>query len=582
MATQLQIRRGTSTQVAAFTGAEGEIVVNTTNDSVHVNDGSTQGGFELARVDGSNWAITNAISTTNNISFGDNDKAIFGAGSDLQIFHDGSNSHITEGGTGDLIIRGANIEIQTGGGNRYFRGASNAARLYHTNNEKLTTTAAGINVTGTVTADGLTVDGASAGTVTAATFTNTTNASGTRVQAVLQNVSSVCNVNLVSERVGANFGADFIVETSDTVDGTDRQRLRVAETGDISFYNSSGTSQSLFWDSSAESLGIGTTSPARELEVAGSGNVYVRITAPTATDSAGLELANTGATWLIQNDDTSNDALTFDRAGTEAMRILGNNTLLVGKTSDDNSVGFKTNTDSTYMVASGQTPTFINRLASDGVLLEFRKDSSAVGVIQAKSSQLSIGTGDTGIQTNQAVNAIIPHNTTTNANVDNSIDLGYAAGGTNLRFKDLKLSGGIYLGGVGSANKLDDYEQGSWTSTTTGITGANVTAANYTKIGQLVSCDMRVTWTGSTNDSTALTFSLPFTANNPGGASRTGIVFYQGTSILGGNAISAHVSVGGTVVSFYNTGGGTFRSILASDVNGAYDWLVSFTYFTDL
>ena len=58
MATQLQIRRGTSAQVAAFTGAEGEIVVNTTNDSVHVNDGSTAGGFELARVDGSNWAIT--------------------------------------------------------------------------------------------------------------------------------------------------------------------------------------------------------------------------------------------------------------------------------------------------------------------------------------------------------------------------------------------------------------------------------------------------------------------------------------------------------------------------------------------
>jgi hypothetical protein len=154
--------------------------------------------------------------------------------------------------------------------------------------------------------------------------------------------------------------------------------------------------------------------------------------------------------------------------------------------------------------------------------------------------------------------------------------------GTNLvSTAPIRASGGVYLGGTGSANYLDDYEQGSWTSTTTGITGANVTAANYTKIGQLVSCDMRVTWTGSPNDSTALSFSLPFTANNPGASSRTGAVFYQGTSILGGNAISAHVSVGGTVVSFYNTGGGTFRSVLASDVNGSYDWLVSFTYFTD-
>jgi hypothetical protein len=31
------------------------------------------------------------------------------------------------------------------------------------------------------------------------------------------------------------------------------------------------------------------------------------------------------------------------------------------------------------------------------------------------------------------------------------------------RFKDLYLSGGVYLGGTGSANKLDDYEEGTWT-----------------------------------------------------------------------------------------------------------------------
>jgi len=70
MATQLQIRRGTSTQVAAFTGAEGEIVVNTTNDSIHVNDGSTAGGFEMARADLNNVSDTdlNAALTGNTVS----------------------------------------------------------------------------------------------------------------------------------------------------------------------------------------------------------------------------------------------------------------------------------------------------------------------------------------------------------------------------------------------------------------------------------------------------------------------------------------------------------------------------------
>jgi hypothetical protein len=38
----------------------------------------------------------------NDITFGDNDKAIFGAGSDLQIYHDGSNSIINDAGTGSL------------------------------------------------------------------------------------------------------------------------------------------------------------------------------------------------------------------------------------------------------------------------------------------------------------------------------------------------------------------------------------------------------------------------------------------------------------------------------------------------
>ena len=54
MATQLQIRRGTTSQMNAFTGAEGELAVNTTTDTVHVHDGSTAGGFALAKADGSN------------------------------------------------------------------------------------------------------------------------------------------------------------------------------------------------------------------------------------------------------------------------------------------------------------------------------------------------------------------------------------------------------------------------------------------------------------------------------------------------------------------------------------------------
>ena len=47
MATILQLRRGTTVGHSTFTGAEGEVTVNTTKDTVVVHDGTTVGGFEL-------------------------------------------------------------------------------------------------------------------------------------------------------------------------------------------------------------------------------------------------------------------------------------------------------------------------------------------------------------------------------------------------------------------------------------------------------------------------------------------------------------------------------------------------------
>ena len=50
MATRVQFRRGTTAEHSTFTGAEGEITVNTTKDTLVVHDGSTAGGFEVVTV----------------------------------------------------------------------------------------------------------------------------------------------------------------------------------------------------------------------------------------------------------------------------------------------------------------------------------------------------------------------------------------------------------------------------------------------------------------------------------------------------------------------------------------------------
>ena len=61
MATQLQLRRGTTSQVAAFTGANGEVVVDTEKKTLFVNDGSTAGGLEIARADFSNISASASL-----------------------------------------------------------------------------------------------------------------------------------------------------------------------------------------------------------------------------------------------------------------------------------------------------------------------------------------------------------------------------------------------------------------------------------------------------------------------------------------------------------------------------------------
>lgn len=105
---------------------------------------------------------------TGNLDFGDDHRLRLGAGNDLQVWHDGSHSYISDIGTGELRIGAADSirlmnadftktalllsTLGTGAGTAY---------LMFDNNSKLATTNTGIDVTGTVVSDGLTVDGAS-------------------------------------------------------------------------------------------------------------------------------------------------------------------------------------------------------------------------------------------------------------------------------------------------------------------------------------------------------------------------------------------------------------------------------------
>lgn len=80
MPTVLQLRRGTTAEHSTFTGAEGEVTVNTSKDTLVVHDGSTQGGFEVALADGTNLSLDDLV-VTGDATFS-NDSSVTAAGSD--------------------------------------------------------------------------------------------------------------------------------------------------------------------------------------------------------------------------------------------------------------------------------------------------------------------------------------------------------------------------------------------------------------------------------------------------------------------------------------------------------------------
>jgi len=192
-----------------------------------------------------------------------------------------------------------------------------------------------------------------------------------------------------------------------------------------------------------------------------------------------------------------------------SMTLDTSGNLLVGKTSAGYATdGFEARASGYASVSdSGATPFLVNRNTDDGNLISFYKSGATVGSIAAGTGDLIVGNGAVGIRFNDSITTLVPR-TTSDGAADNTINIG----ASTARFKDLYLSGGVYLGGTGSANKLDDYEEGTWTPSDgsgAGLTFSN-TVGTYTKIGRLVFivCELQYPSTSDTTD--MLISGMPF------------------------------------------------------------------------
>jgi len=281
-----------------------------------------------------------------------------------------------------------------------------------------------IDVTGTVTADGLTVESSdnATGAVTTLSNTNTSTDSNTVIGVLIFENNDVsagaANAEIKGLSSGTNGQTDLYIRTGSS--GTLYNRAKFDFTGDISFYEDTGTTPKFFWDASAEALGIGTTSPSNPLNViATNTNVLIE---GSGVSSTGVAFETNNITRASIGVASASAALSFfsDAGSTETMRIDASGNLLVGTTTSPSDTG--------TVVADG-----------------------------------------------------------------------------------------VYLGGTGAANLLDDYEEGTWTpevgrtSTFGTYTPEALDSGKYTKVGDVVFFEIRVSGTNSGASGGSWAVTLPFT-----------------------------------------------------------------------
>ena len=151
--------------------------------------------------------------------------------------------------------------------------------------------------------------------------------------------------------------------------------------------------------------------------------------------------------------------------------------------------------------------------------------------------------------------------TAANAARDNIMDIG----ASDARFKDLYLGGGVYLGGTGSANKLADYEEGTWTPTFSGAT-LSTAVGSYTKIGNQVTVHYRIVTTGGlpSSGTQVQIGGLPFDISNATINSVASGFGGAGSIYVGPSNVSSATGGGGTIVTFAS-GGESFLRLVNVD-----------------
>jgi hypothetical protein len=243
-----------------YTSAEGLILTGqgSTSDITFKNDADT--------------TVFSIPTGTDDILFPDNAKVMFGAGSDLQIYHDGSNSYIKDAGTGGTIFLSNSYSFKNAADDEQIILATQdgAVTFYHNGSAKLATTAAGADITGSVT-----ITDADSGEPRILIVDTNADASAAHLDFQKDSASPADNdqvgiIRFISDNDAGQttIVAQVIANITDVTDGTENGRLGFETMVD-------GTIAERMTITGEGKVGIGNNAPASTLDVllAGDGNI---------------------------------------------------------------------------------------------------------------------------------------------------------------------------------------------------------------------------------------------------------------------------------------------------------------------
>jgi hypothetical protein len=352
----------------------------------------------------------------------------------------------------------------------------------------------------------------------------------------------------------------------------------------------------LFVDSSTNSVGIGISSPESKLAIKGSSGSsdlfsISDITVPTSGSEYGVAMIKTNSSDYALN-------ITGYNTNSKGVRIYTNggssaDTLLLATTA---STGTAMLIDGVGNVGIGNTPeTWYSTFSA----LQIGANKSAI-YGRSENNQLSLASNSyvNASGNNTYINSSEASLYEQNSGIHKFFTAPSGTAGNSITFTErMRISSdGLHLGGTGSANALDDYEEGTWTPTLdflTSSTGSLTYVGNtgfYVKVGRSVFITAFIQWNANnfTASSGALQCEgLPFTTsstqNYRGGVAITftavpwtGETIYQQAFRIEANTVNL-------TFNFSDATDGAINSTISNytSIQSIGSFMISGTYLTD-